>query len=59
MTKPPITPDEFRVQMKEIANNGATDDAHMEADQLMCTLLEELGYGQGVELFQNMYKWYS
>ena len=45
--------------MKEIEGNGDTKEAHMEADKLMCSLLETLGYGQGVEIFRNMGKWYA
>ena len=32
---------------------------HMEADKLMCDLLVELGYGDGVQLFQKTPKWYT
>ena len=59
MTKPTITPDEFRLRMKEIAGNGNAEEAHLEADQLMCYLLEMLGYDQGVELFRSMPRWYA
>ena len=59
MTKTPITPDEFRLQMEEIEGNGDIGEAHFEADQLMCSLLETLGYGKGVEVFRSMYKRYA
>ena len=59
MTKTPITPDEFRLQMKEIKENGNQEEAHIDADKLMCYLLETLGYGQGVATFRGMYKWYA
>ena len=36
-----------------------TEDFHIEADSLMCRLLIELGYGQGVEVFRGTPKWYS
>ena len=35
------------------------EDFHREADSLMCDLLSELGYSQGVEVFRNTPKWYS
>ena len=59
MTGTPITPDEFRLLMKDIANNSDTEEAHYEADKLMLTLLETLGYGQGVDVFDKMGKWYA
>ena len=58
MTGTPITPDEFRVRMKEIATNLDIEEGHMTADALMLTLLEALGYGQGVEIFVKMGKYY-
>ncbi len=33
--------------------------AHIEADDLMCELLTELGYGEAVKIFEEMEKWYS
>ena len=70
MTGTPMTPDEFRLQMKEIRDNAeaGSDDRRIPRcrgkSRLNCRrpyvdILEKLGYGQGVELFQNMYKWYS
>ena len=32
---------------------------HAVADHLMCELLKSLGYGEGVEVFENMKKWYA
>lgn len=32
---------------------------HMEADELMCDLLIEFGYGQGAEVFLVEPKWYA
>ena len=59
MTGKPITPDEFRVRMKEIAVQHTIEEGHYEADKLMCSLLETLGYGAGVVIFRNMSRWYS
>ena len=59
MTKTPITPDEFRLRMNEIEKNDDTEEAHDDADKLMCSLLETLGYGQGVVIFRCMNKWYA
>jgi hypothetical protein len=32
---------------------------HSNADDLMCSLLEELGYTEAVQIFKNGYKWYA
>ena len=32
---------------------------HVEADDLMCELLKSLGYGEGVEVLEDMDKWYG
>lgn len=29
------------------------------ADKLMCDVLTQLGYGEGVEIFKNAPKWYA
>ena len=56
-----MTPEQFRDAMKEIDEKyGAdTEGAHGQADDLMCKLLRELGYEEGVEVFEKMHKWYA
>ena len=39
--------------------NPDTEVAHYEADILMCELLTELGYSEGIEVFDNALKWYA
>lgn len=58
-----LTPEEFAKAMKDISNKLANppkdlpyydeEDAHMEMDDLMCDLLRSLGYGDGVDIFEN------
>jgi len=50
---------EFLDRMSEIAKNGDQEAAHADADDLMCELLESLGYGDGVDVFRAMDKWYA
>lgn len=51
--------DEFNEKMKYIAENQwNTADAHMEMDAVMCNTLEKLGFGKGVEIFEDTEKWY-
>ena len=35
------------------------EDFHLAADDLMCNLLIELGYGQGIKVFLDTPKWYA
>ena len=62
------TPKEFEERMKRIEeeygtfNNdgfGNEEDFHIEADILICRTLQELGYENGVEIFERNKKWYS
>ena len=49
----------FTNEMRRIERNNDTEMAHILADELMCKLLRELGYGEGVDIFEQMDKWYS
>jgi hypothetical protein len=56
-----MTPEEFLEQMKVIVGRHDYDkeDIHRCMDRLMCMLLRELGYEEGVEFFENTPKWYA
>lgn len=56
-----MTPDEFRSRMQTMANGGNYDNeqAHGDADDLMCEALRSLGYGEGVDIYQSIEKWYA
>ena len=54
-----MTPEEFKQKMLDIFEIGYEETMHEKADGLMCELLTELGYKDGVEVFYNMDKWYS
>jgi len=54
-----MTPEEFKEAMKKFSQNPDTEAAHTEADRLMCKLLTDLGYGNGVKVFKSMQKWYA
>lgn len=59
--EPRMTPYEFKDSMWRIRidPHGTPEDKHIEADDLMCELLTKLGYGNGVEEFEKMERWYS
>ena len=62
-----LTPAEFAIAMRKIENGEAYDDdrmydcedQHIDADRLMCNVLRSLGYGDGIDIFDSMYKWYA
>lgn len=49
----------FANEMRRIDRNNDTEMAHILADEMMCKLLRELGYNEGVDIFEQMSKWYS
>jgi hypothetical protein len=53
------TPAQFLETMKVAAKNPDREDAHASADDAMCSLLQALGYGEAVDVFDNMDKWYA
>ncbi len=65
-----MTPEEFKTHMENISKNVMELDdqnpdmpsmievAHIKADELMCKILIELGYKEGVDIFKRMEKYY-
>lgn len=49
----------FANEMRRIDRDNDTEMRHILADELMCKLLRELGYGEGVDIFEKMSLWYS
>lgn len=43
----------------EHGNHIDQETAHWMADNLMCDVLRQLGFGAGVDIFENMPKWYA
>lgn len=54
----PITPEMFAEQMRIFATNDDEEMRHISADRLMIKVLEQLGFKEGTEIFNNMGKWY-
>ena len=50
---------EFERRMKEIEKMGDIEDRHVEADNLLCEVLESMGYSAGTKIFREMRKWYA
>ena len=53
-----MTPEEFAKAMKK-ASDYDEEDAHMQMDGIMADLLRQLGYREGIDIFENTNKWYS
>lgn len=56
-----MSPEEFTKEMRECfpAEGYDEEGAHSAADHIMCDLLRELGYNEGVEIFEKADKWYA
>lgn len=60
----PITPEKFADQMREAyqlyyVGNDDAEDVHIAMDGIICNLLRQLGYGEGVDIFNSTPKWYA
>lgn len=54
-----MSPEEFKNRMIECSKDWHQEDRHIEMDSLMCELLTQLGYEEGIAVFQSTDKWYS
>jgi hypothetical protein len=56
-----MTPEQFEAEMREIATKygGDIEGAHSMADGLMANVLCKLGYSAGIDVYQDMDKWYA
>ena len=46
-------------KMKECVNNSDTELAHLDADNILCDVLTQLGYKELVDLYEKVHKWYA
>lgn len=53
-----MAPEQFANRMREAVTSDE-ESQHSVADGLMTSLLRELGYGEGVDVFEKMDKWYA
>ena len=56
-----MTPEEFKIRMLKLHDNDDLDieERHILMDKLMCELLIDLGYWEGVHIFNNTKMWYA
>lgn len=55
------TPEDFAAQMKNLSDRYGDDKevVHSLMDDLMTQVLAELGYGEGIAIFDSQGKWYA
>ena len=63
-TNAPMTPEEFTAKMREAYETHWMKEedekmVHVVMDGIMCDLLRSLGYGEGVDVFDETPMWYS
>lgn len=56
-----MTPEEFKTKMEQLADEYFEDEETMHArmDDVMCDLLTDLGYGEGIDIFTLTPKYYG
>ena len=56
-----MLPNEFKSRMQRLSEDYADDPEilHREADNLICQLLSDLGYGEGIDIYNKMDIWYA
>lgn len=61
MPKQITTPEEFAEEMQHIKDVLGDDEerVHLEMDQYILEVLEELGYSEGVAIFFDTPMWYA
>jgi hypothetical protein len=55
----PMTRERALRELAREAKNEDTENAHVNADSILCDLLEELGYADVVYAWANVQKWYA
>ena len=54
-----MTREEAIEKLKDEQKNDDIEMAHVRADDVLCDLLRSLGYGDVVEEYEKVEKWYS
>lgn len=58
LATPLLTPAEFAEKMQKAAAMEP-ERGHVDMDELMAELLRSLGYGDGIDVFDNATRWYA
>ena len=55
----PMTPKEFHKEMKKLAKDKDKESRHRNMDNILVTVLRQLGYDKGCDVYDNTEKWYA
>lgn len=53
-----LSPKEFKDEMERLSHLD-TERRHIEMDNCMAKLLTDMGYGEGIEIFNSVSRWYA
>ena len=51
--------DAYKRKMMDALDDGDEEIGHIECDGVLCDLLNELGFGEIVEIYERQEKWYA
>ena len=56
-----MTPEEFKRKMMKLHEEYKDDEelVHVYMDHLLCEVLEDLGYAEGIAIYKSEPKWYA
>ena len=55
-----VSPDDFLKQMSLLQEDiNDPENRHEAMDDLLCRVLDSLGYGEGVKVYKQSEKWYA
>lgn len=54
-----MSKEDFLTEMTRIALMDGIEERHSLADALLCSVLRQLGYSKGIDIFDEMTKWYA
>ena len=57
--EPALTIEEIIAKLKELQQDDDIDGAHVQADWIICNLLEDLGYTEVIKEYDKISKWYA
>lgn len=51
--------DKYLSQLNDLISENDVEKKHIDADNILCELLKELGFNEIVESFNKLKKWYG
>ena len=55
----PLTPIEAARRMRAIASRGDEERSHIDGDDILMEIARHAGFGEAVEVFDDMVKWFA